>query len=132
MAISRRTYYKYRDKEDPDYYEYLLIKDIFGESKGTYGYRRVSEGLKIKHGAIFNHKKAARIMKKYNLKPECVKRIRTNMAWKRIEENVQPNLVKDSSKPKVSIRYGAQISLILYGAINEHICQRFSIYMIVM
>ena len=92
----------------------------------------MSEGLKIKHGAIFNHKKVARIMKKYNLKPECVKRIRTNMAWKRIEENVQPNLVKDSSKPKVSIRYGAQISLILYGAINEHICQRFSIYMIVM
>ena len=100
MAISRRTYYKYRDKEDPDYYEYLLIKDIFGESKGTYGYRRVSEGLKIKHGAIFNHKKVARIMKKYNLKPECVKRIRTNMAWKRIEENVQPNLVKRQFKTR--------------------------------
>ena len=62
--------------------------------------RRVSEGLKIKHGAIFNHKKAARIMKKYNLKPEHAKRIRPNMAWKRIEENVQPNLVKRQFKTK--------------------------------
>ncbi len=132
LAISRRTYYKYRSKEDPDYYEYLLIKGIFGESKGTYGCRRVSEGLKIKYGVIFNHKKVARVMKKYNLKPEYVKRIRPNMAWKRIEENVQPNLVKDSSKPEASIRYGAQISLISYGAINEHICQQSSIYTIVM
>jgi transposase InsO family protein len=70
LAISRRTYYKYRDREDLDYYKYLLIKEIFDESKGTYGYRRVSEGLKIKYGVIFNHKKVARIMKKYNLKPE--------------------------------------------------------------
>ena len=32
LAISRRTYYKYRDREDPDYYKYLLIKEIFDES----------------------------------------------------------------------------------------------------
>ena len=100
LAISRRTYYKYRNQEDPDYYEYLLIKDIFDESKGTYGYRRVSEGLKIKYGVIFNHKKVMRIMKKYNLKPEYIRRIRPNMSYKRIEENVQPNLVKRQFKTK--------------------------------
>ena len=50
--MSRRTYYKYRDREDPDYCKYLLIKEIFDESKGTYGYRRVSEGLKIKYGVF--------------------------------------------------------------------------------
>ena len=100
MAISRRTYYKYRNKEDPDYYEYLLIKDVFDESKGTYGYRRVSEGLKIKYGVIFNHKKVARIMKKYNLKPEYIRRLRTNISAKKIEENVQPNLVNRRFKTK--------------------------------
>ena len=100
LAISRRTYYKYRNKEDPDYYEYLLIKDIFDESKGTYGYRRVLEGLKIKYGVIFNHKKVARIMKKYNLKPEYIRRIRPNTSHKRIEENVKPNLVKRNFKTK--------------------------------
>ena len=100
LAITRRTYYKYRNQEDPDYYEYLLIKEIFDESKGTYGYRRVLEGLKIKYGVIFNHKKIARIMNKYNLKPEYIRRIRPNTMAKRLEENVQPNLVKRQFKTK--------------------------------
>ena len=39
-------------------------------------------------------------MKKYNLKPEYIRRIRPNMVWKRIEENVQPNLVKRQFKTK--------------------------------
>lgn len=32
--ISKRTYYKYRNPEDKDYYDYLIIKEIFGDSKG--------------------------------------------------------------------------------------------------
>ena len=92
LEISRRTYYKYRNKEDPDYYEYLLIKEIFDDSKGTYGYRRICEGLKIKYGVIFNHKKALRIMKKYDLRPKYTRRIHSK-SYKRIEENVQPNIV---------------------------------------
>ncbi|MDD7165662.1 MAG: hypothetical protein PUI31_03205, partial [Clostridia bacterium] len=39
LEISKRTYYKYRNAEDKDYYDYLLIKEIFDESKKTYGYR---------------------------------------------------------------------------------------------
>ncbi len=60
----------------------------------------MSEGLKIKYGVIFNHKKVARIMKKYNLKPEYIRRIRPNLTAKRLEENVQPNLVKRQFKTK--------------------------------
>ena len=37
-------------------------------------------------------------MKKYNLKPEYIRRIRPNMSYKRIEENVQPNLIKRQFK----------------------------------
>lgn len=48
LEISPKTYYKYRNKEDPDYYDYLIIKEIFDDSKGTYGYCRIVEGLKIK------------------------------------------------------------------------------------
>ena len=70
------------------------------ESKGTYGYRRVSEGLKIKYGVIFNHKKVLRIMKKYNLKPEYIRRIRPDYSAKRQEENVKPNLVNRKFKTK--------------------------------
>ena len=93
LDISKRTYYKYRNTEDEDYYDYLLIKEIFDGSKGTYGYRRVCEGLLIKYGVIFNHKRVQRIMKKYYLKPNYIKRVK-NTTYKRIEANVKPNLVK--------------------------------------
>ena len=93
LEISKRTYYKYRNVEDKDYYDYLIIKEIFDDSKGTYGYRRIAEGLKIKYGVIFNHKKVNRIMRKYYLKPRYIKK-KQNQRYKRIEENVMPNLVK--------------------------------------
>ncbi len=93
LGISSRTYYKYRNSEDKDYYDYLLIKEIFDENKRTYGYRRICDGLLIKYGVIFNHKKVARIMQKYGLKPEYIKRIRPS-TYKRIEQNVKPNLLK--------------------------------------
>ena len=93
LDISQRTYYKYRNCEDKDYYDYLLIKEIFDESKCTYGYRRVCEGLLIKYGVIFNHKKVQRIMYKYNIRPKYSRRKR-NPTYKRIEANVKPNLVK--------------------------------------
>ena len=70
----------------------LLIKEIFDESKGTYGYRRIEEGLLQKWGLIMNHKKVYRIMKKYDLRPKYTRKIK-NQAYKRIEENVKPNLV---------------------------------------
>ena len=93
LDISQRMYYKYRSCEDKDYYDYLLIKEIFDESKGTYGYRRVCEGLLIKYGVMFNHKKVQRIMKKYNIKPQYTRKKKSH-GYKRIEENVKPNLVK--------------------------------------
>ena len=94
LSISKRTYYRYRNAEDKDYYDYLLIKEVFEDSKSTYGYRRVYEGLKIKYGVILNHKKIARIMQKYNLKPEYIRKLKPNITYKRIQENVKPNLVK--------------------------------------
>ena len=93
LDIAKRTYYRYRNSQDKDYYDYVLIKEIFEESKRTYGYRRITEGLLVKYGVTFNHKKVARIMQKYNLKPEYIKRIRPNN-YKRIESNVKPNLIK--------------------------------------
>ena len=93
LGISKRTYYKYRNSEDFDYFNYLIIKEIFDNSKGTYGYRRITEGLKIKYGVIFNHKKVKRIMHKYNIKPNYIRKIKHNY-YKRVEENVRPNIVK--------------------------------------
>lgn len=94
LEISERTYYRLKDREDPDYWDYLLIKQIFDESKGTYGSRRIREGLKRRFGAITNHKKIERIMRKFGLKPEYIRRIRPNASAKRREENVMPDLVR--------------------------------------
>ena len=98
LEISKRTYYKYRNADDPDYLDYTMIKKVFDDSKGTYGYRRITEGLKIEYGVIYNHKKVARIMHKYSIKPEYIRRIRPNYSYKRIEQNVRPNLLKRNFK----------------------------------
>ena len=94
LEISPKTYYKYRNKEDPDYYDYLIIKEVFDESKGTYGYRRIVEGIRIKYeGVVMNGKKVLRIMKKYNLVPEYIKKSRKKNKNERMEDNVKPNLL---------------------------------------
>lgn len=93
LNISKANYYKYYNRNDKDYNEYLLIKDIFDESKGTYGYRRIEKGLLQKWGLVMNHKKVQRIMKKYNLRPQYTRKVK-NQSYKRIEENVKPNLLK--------------------------------------
>ena len=49
LEISKRTYYKYRNAQDKDYYDYLLIKEIFDESKKTYGYRRIAKEKDVKN-----------------------------------------------------------------------------------
>ena len=93
LNISSKTYYKYRNKEDPDYYDYLIIKEIFDDSKGTYGYRRIVEGLKIKYGVVMNGKKVLRIMKKYNLMAKYIRKAKIKHKNFRIEDNVKPNLL---------------------------------------
>ena len=94
LNINLKTYYKYRNKEDPDYYDYLIIKEIFDDSKGTYGYRRIVEGLLQKYGVVMNGKKVLRIMKKYNLMAEYIRKAKKEHKNERIEENIKPNLLK--------------------------------------
>ena len=94
LSISPKNYYKYRNKEDPDYYDYLIVKEIFDDSKGTYGYRRIVDGLIQKYGVIMNGKKVLRIMKKYNIQAEYIRKAKIKHKNKRIEDNVKPNLLK--------------------------------------
>ena len=115
LNIGIKNYYKYRNKADEDYNDYLLIKEIFDKSKGTYGYRRIEEGLKQEYGLIMNHKKIQRIKNKYNIIPEYVKRLKP-YKYKRIEENVRNDLVqrkfKIEEKNKV---WSTDITYLIFG-----------------
>ena len=113
LSINRKTYYKYRNSEDRDYYDYLIIKEIFDDSKGTYGYRRIEEGLKQKYGVIFNHKKIHSIMSKYGLKPRYIKKL--NKQYKRIEANVKPYLLnRDFAATRLNQKWCTDITYLIY------------------
>jgi transposase InsO family protein len=66
-AVSRSGYYawlKGADEPDKDQGDYLLIKTIFDQGKGKYGWRSVK--MRLPQGAM-NHKKVIRLMRKYHL-----------------------------------------------------------------
>ncbi len=96
LDISRSAYYKYRNSEDPDYYDYLIVREVFEDSRYTYGSRRIKEGIRLKYGVILNRKKISRIMKKYGLIPKYHK-IKKNTN-RRKEENVKDNLLRRNFK----------------------------------
>ena len=129
LDIKRSTYYKYRNSEDKDYYDYLIIKEIFDDSKGTYGFRRILEGVKIKYGVIFNHKKVLRIMKKYGLIPRYYKEPKSNATKKRIEENVKDNLLKRNFKAdKPNQKWCTDITYLIYNGSRAYLSSIIDLY----
>ena len=51
------------------------------------------EGLLLKYGVVINDKKVLRIMKKYNLMAECIRKAKIKHKNERIKDNVKPNLL---------------------------------------
>jgi len=74
LEISTSTYYKYRNTKDRDYDDYLLYKQVFEDSKRTYGYRRIYDELTDDYGLVVNRKKVQRITSKYGITPEYIKK----------------------------------------------------------
>lgn len=86
--MSRSGYYRYlkhSGKNNRDYRDYLLIKEIFDKGKGKYGWRTIQMKLKDKTKVIINHKKIIRIKKKYNL----ITKIRRLNPYKAIMKKTQ-------------------------------------------
>ena len=75
------------------------IKDIIKESKGRYGYRRVSKVLRLKYGLIVNHKKVLRIMKENGLLCKKFKnRVRKYNSYKGTVGKIAKNIVNRNFK----------------------------------
>lgn len=66
--VSRSGYYKWNTvRDDRDYGDYILIKELFDKGKGKYGWRTIQMRLLSEKGIHMNHKKIQRIKNKYGL-----------------------------------------------------------------
>ena len=100
LEISTSTYYKYRNTIDPDYDDYIMIKEVFEEHKKTYGYRRVHQELTKGYGLVINHKKVARIMKKFGVVARYIKNLRPNYTKRLVEEHAREDQLKRNFKQR--------------------------------
>ena len=94
LEISTSTYYKYRNTIDPDYSDYVVIKQVFNDNFKSYGYRRITEELREEFGMVINHKRVARIMRKYGVVSKYIKNLVPNYNKKRNEEEIRDDYFK--------------------------------------
>ena len=89
LEIHRSTYYKYLSYQDPDYFDYTLMKETFDQHKKTLGYRRLSAVLRDQTGWVVNAKKVLRLMRKFGLRAKYIRDLKPNYTKKRMVENVR-------------------------------------------
>ncbi len=129
LNITRQNYYKYRNKKDKDYFDYLDIKRVFEEGKELYGARRIRKAIIKESGWIINLKKIRRIMKKYNLKVKYHNVFKTNMNQKRIEENVRPNLLnRNFNAEYINQKWSTDITYIIYNGKRAYLSSIMDLY----
>ena len=117
MEMSRKTYYKYRNVEDKDYNDYVIIKEVFEKGKEIYGYRRLKKSILHTYGWIINHKKLLRIMKKYDLRVRYQKVYKINYSKIKEEKYSVEDLIK--RKFKTSIENDKWCTDVTYLIINK-------------
>lgn len=96
--MPRSSFYFYlKQMERPDKYAELkeVIKQIFAENKGRYGYRRITLELHNR-GYFVNHKTVQRLMRKCNLK--CEIRKKKYRSYKGEIGKVAPNILDRNFK----------------------------------
>ncbi len=129
LGITRQNYYKYRNTNDKDYYDYLEIKRVFEEGKESYGAVRIKKALLTEDGWIVNLKKIRRIMKKYDIKVRYHKVFRKNMNQKRIEENIKPNLLnRNFNADHINQKWSTDITYIIYNGKKAYLSSIMDLY----
>ncbi len=96
MARSSFYYHK-KQSEKPDKYQVIkeLIKSIYHQHKGRYGYRRITDELK-KSGTIINHKSVLKLMNSLGLK--SLIRRKKNKSYKGEQGKIAPNVLQRAFK----------------------------------
>lgn len=92
-GVPRSTFYYYLNKlNEPDKYEEIkeMIKMIYNENKGRYGYRRITLELKNR-GYIINHKTVLKLMKIIGF--QCFVRVHKYRSYKGTIGKICDNLL---------------------------------------
>jgi len=117
--VSRSGYYKWLrhaevpEKDQPDY---LLVKAVFDQGRGKYGWRTIRMKLAAK-GTVMNHKKIQRIKIKYGL----VTKIRRANPYKVIQSKTNDHrvfenkLARDSRQHEPQKAYCTDITYLPWG-----------------
>lgn len=119
VGVSRSGYYawlNHADDPDPDYADYLLIKEQFDKGKQKWGWRTIQ--MKFSNSkVIMNHKKILRIMKKYDLHT----RIRRVNPYKQIMKKSHEHKTCDNLLDRQFVQdmphtiYGTDITYLKYN-----------------
>jgi transposase InsO family protein len=90
-------YYHQKQSKLPDKYEEIkkLIKAIYEQHKGYYGYRRITDELQNK-GIVINHKTVLRLMKLLGLK--SIIRVKKYKSYKGEQGKIAPNILERNFK----------------------------------
>ena len=129
LDISPKTYYKYRNKDDPDYIDYLMIKNVFDKNKKCYGYRRIKDGLINEYGIIMNSKKVLRIMNKYHIQAEYIRKFKIKHRNKRIEDNVKPNLLnRNFNTTRLNEVWDTDITYLIFNCARAYLSTIIDLY----
>ncbi len=103
LEVSRSCYYRWlgiEREEDTKLNE--LIKNIFNESKATYGTRRIKKYLERNYALIVSRRRIGKIMRKFGLECKNKKRFRVKTTDSNHNFMIVPNLLKQNfyaSKP---------------------------------
>ena len=122
-GVSRSGYYRWfscapnrRQREQEDYEQHLLIKDIFLKKNRRAGWRVIRMNLE-RESVIMNHKKIKRLMKKYDLVTQVRRRNPYKLLAKATQEHTTaPNLLRRQFDQEAPYKaFGADITYLYDG-----------------
>lgn len=99
-GIPRSSYYYFiNDASKTDKYAHVrpVLKRVFHQNKGRYGYRRIRAALK-KKGVLLNHKTVLRLMNEENL--YCMVRVKRYNSYRGNIGKTAPNLLERNFEAK--------------------------------
>ncbi len=119
LKVSRSSYYRHfsSEKQDRDAGDFELIKSIFEERKGRIGIRQIKMIIERRWSLQMNHKKIARIKRKYGLETQIRRKNKFKLFAKKQHEHktCENKLARRFTVKRPDKVYSTDITQINYG-----------------